>query len=188
MLRGIAAVAAIAVLTSGCGSTRLTAPAAKTPLSLSASPRLCPASDAKPRLVLDRSAGKMLVPGHPTSALFCRYWGGGLEDLHGRVAEGEDGHAARSLAGARQVVRQDLTSYLASELDALPPIDPHANCDEVLGGRSELIVFRYHGASEARVLIVLRNCVPVSNGRIVRYGLGMGHGNGESHWLDEKLL
>jgi hypothetical protein len=188
MRRGIAVVVATAILTSGCGSTRSTAPAAKTPLSLPSSTRLCPASDAKPRLVLDRLAGRVLVPGHPTSALFCRYWGGGLEDLHDRVAEGEDGHAARSLAGARQVVRQDLTSYLAGELDALRPIGRNANCDEVLGGRSELVVFRYRGAGEARVLIVLINCVPVSNGRIVRYGLGMGHGNGESHWLDEKLL
>jgi hypothetical protein len=86
------------------------------------------------------------------------------------------------------VVRQDVTSYLASELDALGPIGPHPNCDEVLGGRSELIVFYYRGGGEARVIFYVEGCVAVRNGRTARYGLGMGHGNGESHWADEDLL
>lgn len=102
--------------------------------------------------------------------------------------QGENGHVARSLAGALLLTREDVTSYLADELDARPPINPHANCDEVLGGRSELIIFHYRGVGEARVLIVLLNCVPVGNGRIVRSGLGLGHGSGEAHWLDEELL
>jgi hypothetical protein len=176
-------------MVSGCGGAGVSmAPSVRTPPTVSASGRECPASDAKPRLVFDSSAGSVLVPGHPTSALFCRYWGGGLGGVGGRAVEGEHGHRARSFAGARLLVRQDLTSELASELDALGPIGPHPNCDEVLGGRSELIVFRDRGAGEARVLIVLSACVPVSNGRIVRAGLGLGHRDGETHWLDEALV
>lgn len=194
MRSGIAAVAVVAIAASGCGQTTAptTAPA-KTPLAVSAPSRLCPPSDAKPRLVLSRSAGDVLVPGHPTSALICRYWGrsGELpepEDLHAGVIYGEHGHAERSLAQARQVARQDITRELARQLDVLQPISPHANCDEVLGGRSELFVFHYGGVREARVLIVLENCVPVGNGRIVRAGLGLGRGDGWAHWIDEAML
>jgi hypothetical protein len=189
MLRGIAVVGVAAIVVSGCGGARMSVtPSVMTPLTVSVTGRECPASDAKPRLVLDSSAGSVLVPGHPTSALFCRYWGGGLGDVKGHVVESEHGHPARGFAGARLLVRQDLTSHLAGELDALGPIGPHPNCDEVLGGRSELIVFRYRRAGVARVLIVLSACVPVSNGRIVRAGLGMGDRDGETHWLDEALL
>jgi hypothetical protein len=127
------------------------------------------------------------------SALICRYWGrsGRIpepEDERARISEGERGHAVYTIAGARRVVRQDVTGYLASELDVLRPIGPHPNCDEVLGGRSELIVFYYRGGGEARVIFYLEGCVAVRNGRTARYGLGMGHGNGESHWADEALL
>jgi hypothetical protein len=168
-------------------------PPAKAPLAVSAPSRLCPPSDAQPRLILSRSAGDVLVPGNPISALICRYWGrSGVmpepEDLHAGVIYGEHGHIERSLAQARQVVRQDITRRLARELDALQPISPHANCDEVLGGRSELFVFHYRGVREARVLIVLENCVPVGNGRIVRAGLGLGRGDGWAHWVDEAML
>jgi hypothetical protein len=133
----------------------------------------------------------VLVPGDPTSALICRYWGRSgenhePEDLRARVLHGEHGHAERSLAEARQVVSQHVTRRLAGELDALRPIAPHANCDEVLGGRSELFVFRYRGGGETRVLLVLEGCVPAGNGRTVRAGLGLG--GGESHWLDEAML
>jgi hypothetical protein len=135
----------------------------------------------------------VLAPGHPASALICRYWGrsGRIpepEDERARIPEGEHGHAVYTIAGARRVVRQDVTSYLANELDALRPIGPHPNCDEVLGGRSELIVFYYRGGGEARVIFYVDGCVAVRNGRAARYGLGMGHGNGESHWVDEELL
>ena len=85
-------------------------------------------------------------------------------------------------------MRQDVTNYLARELDALPSISPHPNCDEVLGGRSELIVFYYRGGGEARVTFFVEGCVAVGNGRTVRYGLGMGNGKGGGHWTDEGLL
>jgi hypothetical protein len=135
----------------------------------------------------------VLVPGHPTSALICRYWGRSgsrpePEDERARIPEGEHGHALYTIAEARRVVRQNVTSYLASELDALEPIGPHPNCDEELGGRSDLIVFYYRGGGEARVIFYIRGCVAVGNGRTARYGLGMGHGNGETHWADEALL
>src|SRR2546422_185669 len=80
------------------------------------------------------------------------------------------------------------SALLASELDALRPIGPHPNCDEALGGRSELIVFYYRGGGEARVIFYVKGCVAVRNGRTARYGPGMGHGNDESHWADEALL
>jgi hypothetical protein len=195
MRRGIAAVAVLAILASGCGkAATLTAPSAKTPLSVPASSRLCPPSDATARaLLLSKTATDVLVPGHPTSALICRYWGRSgrlLESADERVGvpEGEHGHALYTIAEARRVVRQDVTSYLASELDALGPIGPRPHCDEVLGGRSELIVFYYRGGGEARVIFYVEGCVAVRNGRTARYGLGMGGGNGESHWVDEALL
>jgi hypothetical protein len=135
----------------------------------------------------------VLVPGRPSGALICRYWGisGRVpepEDERARILRGEHGHSVYNIAGARRVVRQDVTSYLAGELDALRAIGPHPNCDEVLGGRSELIVFYYRGGGEARVIFYLEGCVAVRNGRTARYGLGMGHGNGEDHWADEALL
>ena len=195
MRRGIAAVAILAILAAGCGKTAtLTAPSAKTPLSVPASSRLCSPSDAAPRLLLlSKTATDVLVPGHPASALICRYWGRSgratePEDERARIQRGEHGHAVYTIAEARRVVRQDVTSYLASELDALRQIGPHPNCDEVLGGRSELIVFYYRGGGEARVIFYVEGCVAVGNGRTARYGLGMGHGNGEERWVDEALL
>lgn len=195
MRRGVAVVAVLAILASGWAkAATLRAPSAKTPLSVAASSRLCPPSDATPGpLLLSKTATDVLVPGHPTSALICRYWSASSskpepEDERVGIREGEHGHAAYTIAGARRVVRQDVTSYLASELDALPPIGPNPNCDEVLGGRSELIVFYYRGGGEARVIFKLEACVAVRNGRIARYGLGMGHQNGAPHWEDEALL
>jgi hypothetical protein len=195
MHRGIGAVAVLAIFASGCGkAATLTAPSAKKPLSVPAPLRLCPPSDALSRpLLLSRTATDVLVPGHPAGALICRYWGASgrvpeREDEGARTRAGEHGHAEYAIAGARRVVRQDVASYLADELDALGPIGHHPNCDEVLGGRSELIVFDYRGGGQARVIFYLHGCVAVSNGRTARYGLAMGHGNGERHWTDEELL
>jgi hypothetical protein len=87
-------------------------------------------------------------------------------------------------------VRQDVTSYLASELNALPAISPRASCDEELSKRSELIFFYTRGILDARVRIIAAGCIPVSNGKIERAALGnLGHRNGElPNWLDEDLL
>jgi hypothetical protein len=195
MRRGIGAATVLVLLASGCGkAATLTAPSAKGPLSIPASVGLCPSSDAASRpLLLGKTATDVLVPGHPARALICRYWGRSgrvpePEDERARIRAGEHGHAVFTIAGARRVVRQDVTSYLAGELDALGPIGPHPNCDEVLGDRSELIVFYYRGGGQARIIFYLDACVAVSNGRIARYGLGMGHGNGDKHWTDEALL
>jgi hypothetical protein len=195
MHRGIASAVVLAIFASGCGNAATPqAPSAKTPLSIPASLRLCPSSDATPRsLLLSKTATDVLVPGRPASALICRYWGRSgrvpePEDERARVREGEHGHPVFTIAEARRVVRQDVTSHLASELDALGPIGPHPNCDEVLGGRSELIAFYYRGGGEARVIFYIEGCVAVRNGRTARYGLGMGHGKGETHWVDEAML
>jgi hypothetical protein len=116
------------------------------------------------------------VPDHPTDVLICRYWGF------------SEGRTARSLAGARRVVRQDVTSYLASELDALgPPPKVAQSCPE-FGGRSDLFIFRYPSGGTARVLLILASCIPVTNGRVVRDGLGLRFRAGELHWPDEGLL
>jgi hemin uptake protein HemP len=128
-------------------------------------------------------SGRVLVPGHPKSAILCRYWG--ENDL---PARSEDRHAAGTLAGALQITRQDVTSYLTSELDALRPISPRANCDEILGGRSDLIIFLYHSGTQARVRVTRAGCIPVTNGTITRGALAVEHGNGEVHWPDEALL
>ena len=130
-----------------------------------------------------------MVPGHPTGAVVCRYWGRSpLGFAPGHPSRGEVGHAEGTLAEARRITRPYVTTYLASELDALPPIGPHPNCDEELGGRSELFLFHYRGGGEARALITYADCIPVENGRIVRGALGSLHGNGELHWVDEGLL
>ncbi len=156
---------------------------------VSAPGRLCPPSDTEPERVLSKSAGNVLVPGHPTSAIVCRYWGHSpLGFAPGRPSRSEFGHAEGTLAQARRIMRRDVTAYLAAELNALPRIGPHANCDEELNARSELFLFHYRGGGEARVLITRARCFPTTNGRIVRGAIGSTHGNGEEHWIDEGLL
>jgi hypothetical protein len=174
----VAAFIALALAWAGCGgSAAPTDPSAtRSPLAVSAPLHLCPVSDARPRLVLNRSATNVLVPGYPTDVLICRYQGF------------SEGHAGRGLAGARRVVRQDVTSYLASELDALGSPPKVAQSCPDFGGRSDLFVFRYPGAGTARVLLTVASCIPVTNGRVVRDGLGLRFRAGELHWPDEGLL
>jgi hypothetical protein len=124
---------------------------------------------------LDKSATDVLVPGRPTGVLVCRY--SAFERRRGG-----------SLAGAVQVVRQDVTSYLASQPDGLPPPPKTAGTCPQFGGRSELFVFRYPSGGTARVLLVMQCRIPVGNGRVVRDGLGLNFGGGEVHWPDEGLL
>jgi len=92
------------------------------------------------------------------------------------------------LAEALRIVRPDVVGRLAGELNGLPSIDPRANCDELLGGRSELIIFQSPDRKQTKVLIVTAACIPVTNGRIVRAALGAGYRAGEIHWIDEALL
>jgi hypothetical protein len=143
------------------------------PLPLSVARVLCRAA---PRLVSGSST--VLVPGHPTGALICRYSANGTL--------GSD--RPRRLAGGVQVVKPDVIRHLVGELNALPPrpTDPVQSCPD-FSGRSDLILFRYHGAGEARVQITSRGCVPVSNGRIERAGDTL-HGIAETYWPDEGLL
>jgi hypothetical protein len=178
-MRRLIAAVGLVTLVSGCGSAVPRRPSAETPLAVAASMSLCPASDVSPRVLLGHPAGRVLVPGRPASAVLCRYWGG---------TDSKDGHPTHSLAGALRVSREEVASYLAAEMDALRAVSPRANCDEILGGRSELILFRYRGAGEARVRITRAGCVPVTNGRLVREGLGLKHGGGTGHWPDEELL
>jgi hypothetical protein len=166
-------------LTLGCascgGSSSLTSPsAARSPLGVSVSDSACPAS---PRLALGSQA--TLVPGHPTGALICRYTSPRKVGL------------PWTLAGALEVMRQDVTTHLASELNALPPFpeNPAPSCPaELLRSRSDLIIFRYRGSADARVQITKAGCIPVTNGRIVRIGIGGLHMDSESHWPDEGRL
>lgn len=168
---------ALLVLALGCascgGSTTSTSSAVQ--LVVSTLRHSCPSSDIAPRRVLAKSATRVLVPGHPTGLLICRYTS--LENI------GRPG----SLAGGLSVVRPDAISRLASEFDALPPLTHGRNCP-TFGGRSELFIFRYQGASTERVLLRMEGCIPVTNGRVVRDGLGLHFAGGEAHWPDESLL
>jgi hypothetical protein len=117
------------------------------------------------------------VPGHPTGALICRYSSSSL---------GARGEPPR-LAGALEVGKQDAINHLVGELNALPPPPQIAQSCPDFKGPSSLIVFRYHDASQARVLIAYNGCAHVSNGHIERAGDGL-HRISETHWPDEGLL
>jgi hypothetical protein len=116
------------------------------------------------------------VPGHPTGALICRY---------SSPSPGPVGEPLR-LAGAVQVGKQDVINHLVGELNALPPPQIAQSCPD-FNGRSSLIVFRYHDAGQARILIAYNGCAHVSNGHIERAGDGL-HRISETHWPDEGLL
>lgn len=79
-----------------------------------------------------------------------------------------------------------MINHLVGELNALPPPPQIAQCPD-FNGRSSLMVFRYHDASQARVLIAYNRCAHVSNGHIERAGDGL-HRISETHWPDEGLL
>lgn len=118
----------------------------------------------------------VLVPGHPTSVLICRY--GSLQDI------GLPG----DLAGALSVSRSAVTSHLASDFDSLPFRRPQGNCPEV-GERSELFIFRYPNASTARVRLLMTKCILVTNGWVSRKGLALHFSwPREIRWADEGLL
>jgi hypothetical protein len=74
---------------------------------------------------------------------------------------------------------------LLNGLPALTRSGPVGTCPE-LGGRSDLIIFRYRDGRRDLVRILKYCRVPVSNGRTVKEGLGIGPAEG--HWPDEGLL
>jgi hypothetical protein len=172
---GLLASAVVLVALSGCGGGGgTTTVSTKTPLTLPAASRQCPAR-FRPLPRVGKEGGGVLVPGRPTSAVICRYY------------EDSDVRPRGVLAEAREIVRADVLGYLTSKLDSLPAPTRHENCDEVMGGRADLYVFGYRHARDARVLILRAGCFPATNGRIVRNAIGAGHGN-EVHWEDEELM
>lgn len=174
----VAASLTLALSYSGCGTSKTSSVPTRLVIVGSAPRRACPARDTSPRRVLAPSATTVLVPGHPTSALICRYWGGS-----------EPGHRARTVAEALQVSRQYVISRVAHRLNALPLITSKAliicPLSPAGGGRTVLFVFRYRGRQDATVLFG-GGCGKVTNGRITRDGLPLDN-NGE-HWAGEGLL
>jgi hypothetical protein len=89
---------------------------------------------------------------------------------------------------ALSVGRSAVTSHLASDFDSLPPHRPQGHCPEV-GERSELFIFRYPNANTARVRLLMTKCILVTNGWVVREGLGLHFSlPREIRWADEGLL
>jgi len=177
-LMPIVSIAITFGILAGCAGTSHARTFGSQPFSVvsAAGPRLCPPRDNTFQPSADPRTATVLVPGHPTGALACRYWG--LDD---------PGHRVATLAGARSVRDAAAVEHLATRLDALPPYPsgPSPRCPDD-PGRSELILFEYRHAAADPVHIELGGCTTVTNGRLVRIGLSLPTGN--SHWLDEVLL
>lgn len=166
---------AFLILALGCaGCGHATSSPKGSSLAVSAPRQLCPASDLK-QDVLDKAATVVLVPGHPSALLICRY--GSLEQL------GLPG----ALVGALSVVSPAAIDSIATRFDALGPLVPGRSCPS-FGGRSELFVFRYPNARTVSVRLSMDGCIPVTNGRVVRDGLGLHVAGGADHWPDQSLL
>jgi hypothetical protein len=185
-MRTVSSVALLAVALTACGCggqghTTGSASVKQAPLEAVAYHLRCPISDAHHESSPDPATARVLVPARPTGALICRYWG--------RHDSGREG----SFAGSRSVADTADLKRMVARLDALPPVPPRRighripSCP-VFGDRSELIFFRYRHASDDPVRIFVDCDVPVSNGRIVMRGLGLGVALGEVHWPDEGLL
>jgi hypothetical protein len=148
------------------------------PAALKASDgRLCPRLNARLKASSDPATERVLVPTQPTGALICRYWG-----------SHDSGQHKLSFAGVAAVASTNSLDHMVALLNALPALVPSApvgTCP-VLGGRSDLIIFRYRDGRRDPVRILKECREPVSNGRIVKYGLGIGPAEG--HWPDEGLL
>jgi hypothetical protein len=174
--RGLAALLGL-VLLGGCGGAKTIATSSSTvtPLTLSAALRVCRSSDAHLRLKPEAGKASVLVPANPVGAVICRYWARD-ERPPNRLAEGFD-------------VGKDGARRLTSELDALQPFatSPVSSCPGGMGGRSVVFVFNYVDGTHASDLLIRSGCVPVTNGHIVREGLGLP-ANNEAHWPDEGLL
>jgi hypothetical protein len=139
--------------------------------------RLCLRRNAPLKASSDPATARELVPAQPVGALICRYWG-----------SNDSGHSQLSLAKAMSVASTTALDHMVALLDALPSYvrnPPFGTCP-VLGGRSDLIIFRYRDGRRDPVRILKECRVPVSNGRVVKEGLGIGPAEG--HWPDEGLL
>jgi hypothetical protein len=157
---------------AGCGQASSSRTGA--PLAVSASRHLCPTRDLKSE-VLDKAGTLVLVPGHPSALLICRY--GSLEQL------GLPG----ALAGALSVRSPSAVDHLATEFDALRHLVPGPRCPRFVG-RSELFIFRYPNARPVPVRLSMDGCIPVTNGRVVRDGRSLHLAGGAEHWPDQSLL
>jgi hypothetical protein len=169
---GVAALLALTLGCAGCGGTafRFSAKAGTT-LPISVARASCP---AKPLLTSGDS--HTLVPGHPTGAQICRY---------SSPSPGPVGEPLR-LAGAIQVGNKAVIDHMVGELNALPPPGPIFRSCPNYNGRSSLIVFRYQGSGQARVLIHYNGCTNVSNGELTRWG--PLHRIDDTYWPDEGML
>lgn len=130
----VTALLALGCLSCGGSTASTSRSASPAALAMSVARHLCPQAlvrvnrDMAPARVLAKSATPVLVPGHPTGLVVCRF--GALDN------PGVPG----ALAGAVSVAREDAIRRLAGEFDALRPIPRYASCP-VFGGRSELFVF-----------------------------------------------
>jgi len=180
LVRNCSAVArtflvALILACAGCGSASGRSTQSSTSLSdaVQTPDSLCPPT---PSVYRRTSSLTTLVAGHPTTALICRY----VRPLvRGSIAHY---HAV----GALRVSRDTVVDQMVRKLDALPayPSHPTPSCP-TSSDRSDLIIFKYRAGGEARVTIMKGGCSPVSNGRLVRFGLGLVGGD---HWPDEALL
>lgn len=137
----------------------------------------CPSNDFRLKASANPATARMLVPAHPTGALICRY-----------LNPEAPGYRGRGLAGVLTVASSAALGRIVARLDALPPypVRPAPSCP-TFGGRSVLILFHYRHVSDDPVRILAAGCIPVSNGRLVKFGLG-GVKLTERHWPDEGLL
>jgi hypothetical protein len=118
---------------------------------------------------------RVLIPLPTTGALVCRYWG--LDDR---------GHQAGTLAQSRTVRGGRRVRSLAARLDALPQFPTTAIACPADFDREDVVFFHYVHGSDDPVRIDGSGCMPVSNGRLEKLGLGLPLGH--AHWVDEALL
>jgi hypothetical protein len=172
----VVASLALALACTSCGGSRAkTSLPTATTLATSVARHLCPPRAFGAGALAYYPPG-VLVPGHPTSVLICRY--SSLQNI------GLPG----ALAGALSVNRSTVTSHLASDFDSLPARRPHGGCPE-LGERSELFIFRYPNAKTARIRLLMTRCATVTNGWVAREGLSLHFSWPRNiHWADEGLL
>ena len=168
----LAVLASLSIAAAGCGGTGSSG--RPNELARARAKTRCPSA---PSLDPRTASAASLVPDDPKLALICRY-----------VPPPVRRPGGFSHAGDRWATDSSRVRLLAHLLDQLPPIGKIAtSCPESGGGRTDLIVFVYPARQPTRVRIERRACIPVTNGRVVRYGLGLPFRE-PSHWPDEGLI